>query len=433
MAVAKTFSDFLHKHPWPVIFFDSKSKTITYANPSATRFFGCPVSRMKTLSLSDILTFSGRLQLKTAVPSIAETRNGERVRVFVHARTLSQGAKKMGVLIVEPRKSFETRRVSDVYKEALSEINQPVLLFSEAREIQFANRAATDKLGYTERELHGLSLNELFRFPDEMALRVLIKALCKDGAKPLDLQIRFICKNGTQFETEVHLKKLESGPYFLMTVTDVTRKLATERKFQEALREKEVLVREVHHRVKNNLQLISSMLYLKTAAVDQPETRGFLEDVREKIRAIALIHERLLQTESKDTVEVGHYLGNLVSEIQKTWSGAMLSVGVDTFFDHSYLKPDQAIMCGLIVNELMANAFRHAFQGRDAGQVTVIFREHNGAFMLSVADDGVSLPSGIQPGKSLTFGMQLIDVCTRQLGGRLEVIRQPGTHVQIHF
>lgn len=175
------------------------------------------------------------------------------------------------------------------------------------------------------------------------------------------------------------------------------------------------------------------MLYLKLSAVEQAETRRFLEDVREKIRAIALIHERLLQTERKDTVEVGHYLGKLVYEIQKTWSGAALSVNVGTFFDHSYLKPDQAIMCGLIVNELMANAFRHAFQGRDAGQLTVIFREHNGAFMLSVADDGISLPTDVQPGKSPTFGMQLIDVCTRQLGGRLEVVRQPGTHVQIHF
>lgn len=433
MAVSKTFSDFLHKHPFPVIFFDLKSKAITYANPSATRFFKQSASRLKALPLSGILRFSGKLQMKTPVPSVAQTGEGERPRVLVHARTLSQGVKKTGVLLVEPVGPGETQRVSDVYMEALAEMNQPVILFSDALEIQFANRAVTDKIGYTAEELYGLPLIELFRFPDEMALKALVNTLRQENATPLDLQIKFTCKSGTPFETEVYLRRLGDGPYFLMVITDVTRKLEVERKFQDTLREKEVLVREVHHRVKNSLQLISSMLYLKIAAVDRAETRVFLEDVREKIRAIALTHERLLQTENKGTVDVGYYLGNLVGEIQKTWRGAVLSVDVDTFFDHSYLKPDQAIMCGLIVNELMVNAFRHAFQGRDAGQLTVIFREHKGAFLLSVADDGVSLPTDIQPGTSQTFGMQLIDVCTRQLGGRLEVIRQPGTHVQIHF
>lgn len=239
MAVSKTFSDFLHKHPLPVIFFDLKSKAITYANPSAAVFFGHSAARLTNLFLSNILGFTGKLPAKTPVHSVAHIRKGERPRVLVYFRTLGHGAGKKGILIIEPVASVETGQGAEIFSEALAEINQPVILFSAALAIHFANRAAVNKLGYTEMELHGRQLNELFRFPDEMALRVLVDSLCRTNATPLDLQIKFVRKDGTQFETEVHLKRLKTGSYFLMTTTGVTGKLTVEKKFQNALREKE--------------------------------------------------------------------------------------------------------------------------------------------------------------------------------------------------
>jgi two-component sensor histidine kinase len=230
------------------------------------------------------------------------------------------------------------------------------------------------------------------------------------------------------------MQVLEKDNLFFLIASDNTDKRITEKKLLHTIHEKETLIKEIHHRVKNNLQLISSIIYLKIASLGESDIRNFLEDTRQKIRSIALIHERLLQTGDLDKVEISDYLGKLIHDLETSYFRQDLALEVKTSIAEKLVSLDTAIICGLIVNELITNAIKHAFKGRSAGLIEIgLTEEKNKKFLLTIADDGVSLPGHISPGQTGTFGMQLIDVFVKQLGGSFNIIRENGTTFQIHF
>jgi PAS domain S-box-containing protein len=297
---------------------------------------------------------------------------------------------------------------------------------------EYANTAASKTLGYSIAELRKLKLTDLFVFPDEMAIQALLNTVRKKQTDRLDLQLHFNRKDGTFYDGQALIQVLEEGESFLLIVNDITDKLITEKKLLHTIHEKETLIKEIHHRVKNNLQLISSIIYLKIASISDADIKDFLEDTRQKIRSIALIHERLLQTESLDKVEISDYLGKLIQDLRVTYLRDGLSLEITTDIQKEMMTLDMAIICGLIVNELLTNAFKHAFQGRKEGSVAIGFSSKD-KFVLTVYDNGVGLPVQIAPGVSNSFGMQLIDVFVKQLNGELLIDRTSGTRFQIEF
>lgn len=312
--------------------------------------------------------------------------------------------------------------------------NEIYLVQDKTLKFEYANTSALKNLGYTPEELKALKLTDLFSFPDKMALDALLNSLRTADTDRLQLQLRYTRKNGTHYDADVLIQVLEKDKLFLLVVTDITDKLITEKKLLDTIHEKETLIKEIHHRVKNNLQLISSIIYLKLASLGQSDMRNFLEDTRQKIRSIALIHERLLQTEKLDKVEISDYLGKLIHDLEVTYHRPDLILQIRTNIEQKMVSLDTAIICGLIVNELVTNAIKHAFQGRDKGLINIgLFTNKDNKLVLSVADDGVTLPDHITPGSSESFGMQLIDVFVKQLGGTFEIIREKGTNFQIEF
>ena len=298
---------------------------------------------------------------------------------------------------------------------------------------EFANTAALKNLDYTIGNLKTLKLTDLFHFPDEMAVQVLLNAVRKGKSDRLNLQLKFVRKDGSHYDTDVIIQILEQGKSWLLISRDITDRLVTEKKLLETIYEKETLIKEIHHRVKNNLQLISSIIYLKLLSIEHKDIRTFLEDTRQKIRSIALIHERLLQTESLDKVEMSDYLGKLIHDLQVTYFRDDLTLDIKTNIQMMNISLDTAIICGLIVNELLTNSIKHAFVGRQSGSIVIDFQHKGDQHILSVADDGIALPENIGPGQSNSFGMQLIDVFIKQLNGSLEIERQKGTKFLIRF
>jgi two-component sensor histidine kinase len=200
-----------------------------------------------------------------------------------------------------------------------------------------------------------------------------------------------------------------------------------------ALQEKELLIKEIHHRVKNNLQLISSILYIRMSKVEHSNVREFLDDARQKIRSIALIHERLLQTETLNEVEVNDYLGRLILDLHITYLRQDFDVDIITQIDYVKMGVDNTIYCGLIVNELVTNALKHAFVGRTKGCITVRFNKVDNLHILEVGNDGDPLPETISIGSSGSFGMHMLDVFIKQLKGTIEINRENGTLISISF
>jgi two-component sensor histidine kinase len=209
---------------------------------------------------------------------------------------------------------------------------------------------------------------------------------------------------------------------YVVQVLEVTEQTLARRRMAKSLEEKKVLLREVHHRVKNNLQIVSSLLSLKLAHTEDPPSRKTLEESRMRITSMALIHEHLYQSESLAQIPFADYLRSLVYSIAQTHQAETKAVEVRVVCAPVALTMEEAIPCGLIVNELVENAFEHAFPGRERGLVTVHFGvEDDDRCVGVVEDDGVGLSEGFSLEELRSLGVKLVQSLIAQLDGELAV------------
>jgi two-component sensor histidine kinase len=198
--------------------------------------------------------------------------------------------------------------------------------------------------------------------------------------------------------------------------------------------EKEILLKEIHHRVKNNLQVISSLFNLQAGQVRETGTLQILRDSQTRVRSMALIHEKLYQSKNLARIDFGEYVQSLATDLfrsyQRTLGGIQLKVQVDEV----YLDLDQAIPCGLILNELVTNALKYAFPGGREGTIRVELHNETGNMVtLRVMDDGIGLPNDLDVHTTKTLGWQLINSLVAQLDGRLEIDNTHGTNCGVSF
>ncbi len=218
----------------------------------------------------------------------------------------------------------------------------------------------------------------------------------------------------------------------LGTMSDVTPVVTYEQSLRESeaqlrssLRDKEVLLREIHHRVKNNLQIISSLLNLQASQLDE-QTRELFRESRERIRSMALIHEQLYSSDNFASIRVAEYMRQLTTNLSRSYGRDTTAVAVDIAPDIT-IDIDLAIPCGLIVNELVSNAMKYAFVDRTSGLISVGFTSDPTGCTLSVADNGCGLPESITPATVRTLGLQLVDTLVNQIGGTMSIDRTHGT------
>jgi two-component sensor histidine kinase len=217
----------------------------------------------------------------------------------------------------------------------------------------------------------------------------------------------------------------------ILVAQDLTRLKAAEAQLRESLGEKELLLREVHHRVKNNMQVISSLLAMQSTSGD-PEVLRKLEDSQNRIRTIALIHEQLYQQTELARIDTQSYLQVLAQHLIQSY-GKTEQVRLELDVDNLNLDLDQSLACGLIVNELLTNAFKYAFADGRHGKVSLRLKDlGDGTRLLEVADDG----QGFQPKtgeKRRTLGTSLVSKLARQLRGRVITSGEGGVTVKIVF
>jgi len=191
----------------------------------------------------------------------------------------------------------------------------------------------------------------------------------------------------------------------------------------ESLQEKESLLKEIHHRVKNNLQIISSLLRLQAGKIDNPLAKGMLQATQDRVRSMALIHEHLYRSENLAAVDMASYLTSLCQQLFRTLAVTPDKIHLRLELASVSLGVDQAIPCGLLINELVTNAFKHAFPAGRGGEVRVELQplKDGQGWRLRVADDGVGLPPGFDVQTRNSLGLKLIADLTGQLGGTLAI------------
>ena len=205
---------------------------------------------------------------------------------------------------------------------------------------------------------------------------------------------------------------------------------------QIALQDRTVLLQEIHHRVKNNLQVISSLLDMQSLVTQDPDVQQILQDSRNRVKAVALVHEALYQSADLTTINLRHYVQNLTGHLLHVYGGQAPGVTIETQADPVPLSLDIAMPCALMLNEMVSNALIHAFPGKrdETGRIRVEFHaQPGGHYTLIVSDNGVGLPPDFSLEDVSSLGLQLVTMLTRQLEGTLAVDHGQGTTLAVRF
>ncbi len=270
--------------------------------------------------------------------------------------------------------------------------------------------------------------------PDVLRTKVAVFVELHKKTQQIRQQAASLRRAHDELEVRVRERTAElAGANAALKVEIAVRRQA-ETKVRESLKEKEILLKEIHHRVKNNLQVVSSLLRLQAAGIKDEATAALFYESQTRVRSMALIHEELYQAGNLARVDFASYLRRLLPDLARTYrADASEKIDLKIEAQDVSLPVDRAIPCGLIVNELITNALKHAFPDGRPGNILVRLEAQAEQTLLAVRDDGVGFPPDLDFRQSRSLGLQLICTLANQLGGTLSLKRDSGTEFVVLF
>jgi PAS domain S-box-containing protein len=436
------FTDYFARHPDEVARC-ARLTRILDVNQKTLRLFGAGSKEEFFGDLGKIFTASSYSAFREILVALAEGRTifetegvnrtltGEERHFLIRYSVLPRAVKSLDSVIVslvdisERRKAEEALRILD---KALETTRVGVTIANLQGEIIFINPAEASMHGYECRELLGQKVNIL----GPPALRSEFPGVnVQTGAR----QSQNLRKDGSIFPVRLVsdlVADVEGNPLAVVTVCeDITTRKETEARLRASLAEKDVLLKEIHHRVKNNLQIISSLLNLQMKKITEAKTRAELNATRNRIRSMALIHAKLYQSQNLSQINFAEYIEEFSRQLRSLYNVNPNRVKLVLDIDAVYLDVDVAIPCGMIVNELLTNALKYAFPEQRSGEIRVVLRAEAAATVLSVEDNGVGLSSEIDLAEVDTLGLQLVRGLAQQLNGTVTIEQNGGTRVVI--
>ena len=246
----------------------------------------------------------------------------------------------------------------------------------------------------------------------------------------------FLLRQNEQVEVNRRAELRQSAQQLTNTnqalLLEIEERQQAEMQLAASLNEKEVLLKEIHHRVKNNLQVISSMLNLQSSTVSNESAIGVFQDSQNRVRSMALIHEKLYQSGNLARIDFVDYVNNLVGYLKRSYQTP--DVQITVLGEPIFLGIDTAVSCGLILNELVSNALKHAFPEGQSGDIVVELSNYQQQeISLHVSDNGIGLPPGLDYLNTASLGLQLVNSLVAQINGRLDLKTKDGTIYTITF
>jgi PAS domain S-box-containing protein len=298
----------------------------------------------------------------------------------------------------------------------------------------YVNRAFEEKYGYTENELIGKEVEIVgsVQNPPEIH-EIVFKDTQKGGWEGELINTR---KDGSEFPILLSTSSIKNANGetigYIGVARDITELKNAYDRLRHSLKEKEILLKEVYHRVKNNMQVISSLLNIQSQSVTEPTAIELFRETQNRVRIMQLIHEKLYKSQDLSKIDFSLYIRDLTYQLKRAYP---ISKNIELVINSEgvYLGVDRAIPCGLIINELVSNSFKYAFKDGRKGSIYIELTQHENEYTMIVSDNGAGLPITIDFRESDTLGMILISTLSDQLDAKVEIDRAEGTKFTFRF
>ncbi|WP_235606836.1 PAS domain S-box protein [Syntrophotalea acetylenivorans] len=368
-------------------------------------------------------------------------KDGSMVTCRVHSRRImdedgqARGFESYQENITDQLAAEEALRESEEKFRVLAETSPVAICTYNGEHISYANPAMERLFGYSAEELCRMHFWDWAHADFKELIRSRGLDRMDGEAVPGQYEAKYVTKQGEELYILVSagVMKNQTNVAGVASFLDITERKRTEGVIRASLEEKEVLLREIHHRVKNNLQVVSSLLYLQSQKLSDPELQSHFLESQSRICSMALAHELLYQSKSLAEISLKDYVESLVSQLRQVFQGPEQQIECRSVIGDISLDIAQVIPCGLLITELLSNAYKHAFTDGSNGTIIVSMMKSGRQLSLSVADDGVGLPADLDCRHTATLGLQLVTALTNQLNGTLEVKRDGGTLFRVTF
>lgn len=345
-----------------------------------------------------------------------------------------------GVMVLSSVVDISARkRLEERFRRVVEFAPNAMVMVSLSGHIEMVNAQAERMFGYTREEMLGQSMEMLVpaRFRSEHPeLRASFFADPHSRPMGAGRDLFALRKDGSEFPVEIGLNPIETedGVMVLSAIVDISDRKQKEERIKEALKEKDVLLGEIHHRVKNNLQIVHSLLDLQSNRLDDPTALQMLMDSQNRIQSMALIHQTLYLSKDFARVDFASFLNSLAPTLLASYGVDSTRVGLSIRTEEVLLPINMAIPCGLIVNELISNALKHAFPDPRTGKISVeLSMSEENEVVLVVSDDGIGISDAFDIVKAETLGLRLVGLLTQQVHGNLSIRRANPTEFVLRF
>ncbi|MGZ4959182.1 MAG: sensor histidine kinase [Methylomonas sp.] len=345
---------------------------------------------------------------------------------------------EQGRMIVIHENISEYQHLENRFRQAVESAPNAIVMVNESGRIVMVNAQTELSFGYSRAEMIGQAVEMLV--PERFRaghIDYRQAYLADPVSRPMGAgrELFGLRKDGSEFPVEIGLALIDSHDETLVlsSIVDITERRNASDKLKQTLNEKEMLLKEVYHREKNNLQVVSSLINLQARSVNNEETADLLKQSADRIKAMALLHEKLYHSKDLAKIDFNDYIRSLVDHLLFGYGAHTDKITLNMNIDKVFLGVDTAIPCGLIINELLSNALKHAFPGDRRGEIGITFTRDQGEYVLTIADNGVGLPDELDFKKSSSLGLQLVDTLTNQLMGKMSLDRTNGSAFTLRF
>lgn len=432
---------FMHSS-WGIVIGHPDNKTLKMMNPAFAEMHGYVVGELLDKPIVDVFAPESRGDAEVMIKIANETgrctyeskhikKDGTVFPVLIDLTAVRDDENNLLYRIGNVLDITELRKATEE-RDRFFELSIDMLCIAHTDGyFKRLNPAFKNILGYELEELMSKPYVD-FVHPDDVNATVTETKKLSTGIPTIEFQNRYRCKDGTYKWISWHCMPHPSGTIYGVA-RDVTAEKEIQKTLRQSLKEKEVLLKEIHHRVKNNLQVISSLINMQIRKLDNVTAKNALLECQSRIQAIALIHEKLYQSADYAKISFSEYVKSLMNDIFQATGASSNTIAFELDILKTTLAIDKAIPCALIINELVTNSIKHAFPDNRRGVINIKMQMENGRYTLIVSDNGVGLAEGFHLKETSSLGLQLVSILVDQLKGEIKVQNKSGTQYTIQF